>query len=405
MGGSTTCRKRYKTVYVLGAGFSQATGIPVLSRFIPQCFTVLKKPRNSILQTRFTELVDTYRAAASRMGLDPDNLETLFCLSELSEQRHRDRSDLIRVIASTIFDSCKCHDCGAKDRRDCCVPPRYLSPNKTIKAMDHPDVQYGVCLYAAFLSHVFHGQAPSDDTKHDGTDELSVDDLHTVITFNYDLILETAMKNFEDGCICYGEDIVSYVVPSDGPQDTVGHAAPSYSPSIRRTTYGPFLPNTLHYLKIHGSLNWVVEDGSNYSYVTVRPIHAARQGRQFKEIPLVPPTWKRGTRDGDIHSRLLWEAIEHLRIAKKIVIIGYSMPDTDTYFKYVLATALDTPEFPDIEVWDVKPREKMVPRLKSIFGSENVDPDRGPVRYNDTGLRGFVKQQADRLRAERKQDQ
>jgi hypothetical protein len=400
MGGSTTCRKRDKTVYILGAGFSRPAGIPVLGRFIPKAFEILKESEDSTLLERFTELVRTYQAAAGQMRLDADNLETLFCLSDLSEQRRRDRSDLVRVIARTVFKSCNCHNCDKAHREECCVPPGYLAPDETINAMNHSDVEYGVCIYKAFLSHIFHAQK-----THAGDKEIQVDDLHSVITFNYDLVLETAMKDVEDGCVCYGEDIVSYVVPSDGPEDTVSHVVPSNSPSVRRTTYGPFPPNTLHYLKIHGSLNWVVEDGSNYSYVTVRPIDAARQGRQFKEIPLVPPTWKRGTRDDDIYSRLLSEAIEHLRIAGRIVIIGYSMPDTDTYFKYVLATALDAPEFPRIEVWDVMRREEMMPRLTSIFGSEKVDPDKGPVHYKDTGLRGFVKQEADRLRDEEKENQ
>jgi hypothetical protein len=392
MAGPLSIRRAGKTVYILGAGFSQPAGIPVLSRFIPKAFEILKRPKYVDLLKRFAELVGAYRGAANRMRLDADNLEILFCLSDLSERgrRDRDRSDLISVIARTVFESCKCHNCGkthdcaSVHGIDCCVPPGCLAPNETISAMNHSGVEYGVCIYKAFLSHIFHAQRAKADDR-----DTRIDDLDSVITFNYDLVLEAAMKDVKDGRIRYGEDIVS-----------VSHSAPPDGPSIQLTAHD-LLPRTLYYLKIHGSLNWVVDDTSNHSRVAVRSVNAAREGRSSGEIPLVPPTWKRSTRDGDIYSRLLSEAIEHLRTAGRIVIIGYSMPDTDTYFKYVLATALDTPEFPKIEVWDVTPRSKMMPRLASIFGLENVDRDTGPVRYEDGGLSGFVKQEADRLRVER----
>lgn len=394
MCSSTSYRKPSKTVYILGAGFSKPAGIPVLSQFIPQAFSILKASRNPALLERFGSLVNTYRAAANQMQLDSNNLETLFCLSDISEQRNRDRADLVQVIAKTVFESCNCHKCDRVSRDACCVPPGHLAPNDTAPPPNHPSVEYGVCIYKAFLSHIFYRQRKL------GGDQLQVDDLHTVITFNYDLVLEEVMKDDKDCCVCYGENVVKEVISPDEFWSAGGAGTPSRSPRIRRSTYGQFPHRTLHYLKLHGSLNWVAEDSANCLYVTARPIDAARKGRGYNEIPLVPPTWKRGSRDGDIYAKMLSEAIEHLRIASRIVIIGYSMPNTDTYFRYVLATALHTPEFPQVEVWDVRPWEEVERPLQSIFGPNRVGYHEGQVRYENYGLSGFVHQETVRLRKE-----
>ena len=151
MGGNTSYRKPAKTVYILGAGFSRPAGIPVLSQFIPQALSILKKSKDTALLERFGSLVSTYQVAAGRMGLDSENLETLFCLSDMSEQRNRDRTDLVRVIAKTMFESCNCHTCHQASRDMCCVPPGCLAPDNATPPPNHPSVEYGVCIYRAFF--------------------------------------------------------------------------------------------------------------------------------------------------------------------------------------------------------------------------------------------------------------
>lgn len=57
----------------------------------------------------------------------------------------------------------------------------------------------------------------------------------------------------------------------------------------------------------------------------------------FKPEPLiVPPTWNKNSYHGTISQ--VWErASEKLSKAKNIIIIGYSLPDSDLFFKYLYA--------------------------------------------------------------------
>jgi threonine dehydrogenase-like Zn-dependent dehydrogenase len=53
----------------------------------------------------------------------------------------------------------------------------------------------------------------------------------------------------------------------------------------------------------------------------------------------VPPTWAKGGQSEIL--RPVWsKALEALRKAGRIFIIGYSMPATDQFFRYMLALAL-----------------------------------------------------------------
>src|SRR5258708_30419435 len=64
-------------------------------------------------------------------------------------------------------------------------------------------------------------------------------------------------------------------------------------------------------------------------------------GRYFGEGQpiIVPPTWAKGGQSEVL--RPVWaKALEALREAGRIFIIGYSMPSTDQFFRYMLALAL-----------------------------------------------------------------
>ena len=71
-------------------------------------------------------------------------------------------------------------------------------------------------------------------------------------------------------------------------------------------------------IKLHGSINW----------------KTTQQERTF----IVPPTWNKS--DDEIRS--LWEqAYNELKEAKRIIVIGYSFPETDVYVKSLLALAVN----------------------------------------------------------------
>ena len=118
-------------------------------------------------------------------------------------------------------------------------------------------------------------------------------------------------------------------------------------------------------MKLHGSLNWATDSATN----EIIPIHfrdyfrhfhlppgASRSGsvmipigsqlQEFfsknggpsvnREPVIVPPSWNKG----DYHVALsdVWSAAaDHLSEAEYIFIIGYSLPDTDSFFRHLYA--------------------------------------------------------------------
>jgi hypothetical protein len=75
--------------------------------------------------------------------------------------------------------------------------------------------------------------------------------------------------------------------------------------------------NAINLIKLHGSINWKTDDDKTF---------------------IVPPTWNKS--DPQI-SQLWGNAYTELTQAKRIIVIGYSFPETDIYVKSLLALALN----------------------------------------------------------------
>ena len=122
-------------------------------------------------------------------------------------------------------------------------------------------------------------------------------------------------------------------------------------------------------LKLHGSINWFIcNQCEQIVPVEINPMRhwspidlldqpneirlryygKYRQkrhgtcGGSFSDVPfLVPPTWDKASGSKGLAS--VWRrAAEELAAADNIVVIGYSMPVTDTFFKYLFALGVDS---------------------------------------------------------------
>lgn len=121
------------------------------------------------------------------------------------------------------------------------------------------------------------------------------------------------------------------------------------------------IPNSIPLLKLHGSLNWATEKSTK----RIRPLYLSDYvqrytafnnglisvpiGSQLEEYFLkfappevnpepviVPPSWNKA----DYHQALsdVWAAAaKHLSEAEYIFIIGYSLPETDSFFRHLYA--------------------------------------------------------------------
>jgi hypothetical protein len=156
-----------------------------------------------------------------------------------------------------------------------------------------------------------------------------------IITFNYDVMIDYAAYNLGIP--------VHYVEAADHD------------------------PSSIPLLKIHGSTNWArcTQPDCKNQFQPLRPapppyalfgdeaaVRFDMVGRVMSEAAcqtckahktlepiIIPPTWAKDIRDTPLPA--IWnKAVSVIREAQQIIVIGYSMPVTDTFFQYLLTLGL-----------------------------------------------------------------
>lgn len=192
----------------------------------------------------------------------------------------------------------------------------------------------------------------------------------TFVTFNYDLVIEAILATQEyHSRYCLPNDI------EDIP-DT--------------------FQDSLKVLKLHGSMNWNLVPGPRKA-INSRPIYPAhsnwmRDDKYFQvstsnkvttnfsetTVPfIVPPVWNKSYYHSNISA--IWkEAAVALSKASHIYSLGYSLPETDGFFKqlFALGTVGNLP-LQSFGVFDIEEADRpngVKSRFESILGrgSENV---------------------------------
>jgi NAD-dependent SIR2 family protein deacetylase len=311
-------------VYILGAGFSKDAGAPLIHDFLDRAREFYADPNSALdLQEReqFEQVFSFKREVAKareKFRIDLDNIEQLFGLVEMSQRlgsaSSKTRDATVYLIAKTL----------------------QLALTDTSK---RPPVRMalaqGYATQASFIDYVRREQSGGDvfDTdiythfalmlagKYDDQRKLA-ERSSTVITFNYDLVLDDALTRVGAKP---GYELAGAVF--DEPNSTA-----------------PAVP----LLKLHGSTNWAV-CRCNQIHVLgqkataepdmFRAKRCSRCQRTGLRLLLVPPSW-----DKSEYSRVMqpvWKkAVEALKTATRICVIGYSMPETDAFFKFLLALGL-----------------------------------------------------------------
>lgn len=301
------------TVFILGAGASNEVGAPLMNKFL----ATAQKIAPSEDLTTVLKGVNRFSRTHSKFPIYDDNLEDVFAAFEMAEVlghfpglEAEEIKKLVpamrRVIEQTldraIFYNLGEHTTGRWE-------PRALG------------------VYADFVRLVLDIR-DAVPHRHDVA----------VITFNYDVALDWAFSDCGQS--------VDYVL---GKRNT----------------------DAIPLLKLHGSLNWAKYKGgevlpwdiNNYlknrmwppmERGTTRPVNVRMSEEIKKYRPddiapvvapfVIPPTWNKSGRYGEISS--VWSAAAKvLSDAENIFILGYSMPETDKFFKYLMAlgTAADIP--------------------------------------------------------------
>ncbi|MBA7537758.1 hypothetical protein ES705_30027 [subsurface metagenome] len=150
-----------------------------------------------------------------------------------------------------------------------------------------------------------------------------IEDNHTVITFNWDLLLDRILKGKKqyeklDDLILSEMDLINFNKPINSE----------------------LLSNNGYYLKLHGSIDWQYCPNSNCdAYNKILISKGKVCGRCFKSFNrlIIPPIINKQYKTYPFIEKLWTLAYIQLDVAQEVVIWGYRLPPTDFYSNWLLS--------------------------------------------------------------------
>lgn len=136
----------------------------------------------------------------------------------------------------------------------------------------------------------------------------------SVLSFNYDCIMDSALR--DHGGNRWDPERGGYGFAIGGNHD-----------AWRRRTTGQPPRSSIKLLKMHGSLNWTQANGAVSLRDNASPQSAAGS--------IIPPSWFKSLTD-DPYASVWKEARMAIRAARLLIVIGYSIPQTDLFSQSLL---------------------------------------------------------------------
>jgi hypothetical protein len=356
-----------EVVFILGAGASAHAGVPVMNEFYgAACDLCDDRKIGNYDKAFFNLIIDAIRPLESislKLNIDVNNIEHIFSLIEMGKLINRfpgldgDKiAELHEAIHMFIIRTIELKsNFTYKEDMVVCAPEAYD-------------------LLAQNISLLREQSGPSSSA---------------VLTFNYDVAIDLALE------IAMGANNIDYCLGNSRQMNESG----GYK-----------------LLKLHGSLNWAKQNLNGHTnvipvrikdfiehngmvfrthgerkertFLTTRDVHPLKRKGTFRievgskidklkwlspvegiqKLPLiVPPTWSKT----EYHSILcnVWaQAAEEISEAKYIFIIGYSFPESDLFFRYLLGLGmLDIRRLKYF--WVIDPEPKIGKKYESILGT------------------------------------
>lgn len=146
----------------------------------------------------------------------------------------------------------------------------------------------------------------------------------TIVTFNYDLMIEEALRN---------ADIWN---PVDGYGIKTSGKTKGWAKGWLNHKKGREKRSAIKLLKLHGSLNWQSKPWG----IRLQPrpyLVSTRDGKtRFEKISILAPGWKKPIDKNPY--RKFWRAARlQLEKCKTLIVLGYSLPETDLLAQSLLA--------------------------------------------------------------------
>lgn len=320
-------------VLLIGAGFSKDAGVPTIRSFVDRMWEYAKRRSANGAELNADDVQVFENAIAVRNELDryhgraefdDRNLEDILSILWFNALAGGKGSQaqlhhMNRAIARTIELACEVTHPGVK------------------AAGGYEKTETGKWIYRAFWQHLLNWAKDASQ-------------MPALITLNYDLVLERALLQvlvnttygshehpapFKRLRISYhSKAIEDPVLDVQGVRWGLEH--PKIGTQVRPANPKASIEEfNIELLKLHGSVNFP------------RPVRGRKSEEgngactfsNAVEDPHIVPPISNKLLSGPI--REIWKsALNHLRSAKRLVIIGYSLPQTDTYMQYFLKAGL-----------------------------------------------------------------
>jgi hypothetical protein len=201
---------------------------------------------------------------------------------------------------------------------------------------------------------------------------------NTIITFNYDCLVEQALGSLG----------VPWTYGFNGYRPMVNYSekAKALGMTTGLEEHPPEESKSVGLYKIHGSVNWgrKAEKDGRPGMTTIYGSYSDLKASN-DDVVLVPPSWQK-TLTGPVSTA--WTgAVKALNSATRIVVIGFSMPPTDTHFRYLLAAGLKANASLRGVLFVDPAMEAVRNRALQIFNKVYVD--RELIRFTNQRARDF----------------
>ncbi len=312
-------------MFILGAGFSRDAGAPLIHDFLDRSREFFDNPDSALDEHERQQFEQVFRfkrevaKAREKFRIDLDNIEQLFGLVEMSHRlgsvESATRDATVYLIAKTL--QLALSDTSKRPSVRFSLKPGYAAQADSFLKYVRSDTggvdSFETDIYTHFALYL----CGKYDDQHKSESKSN-----TVITFNYDLVLDDALHRVEA--------YPGYELQGAAYQEAGGHY--------------PVVP----LLKLHGSTNWAICECNKIQVLgkkatadpsAFRSMRCSSCQRVGLRLLLVPPSW-----DKSEYSRIMqpvWrKAVDAIKTATRICVIGYSMPETDAFFKFLLALGL-----------------------------------------------------------------
>lgn len=330
-------------VFILGAGASKEAGSPVMAEFLDKADELRKKGELGQYKDDFDRVFNAISALQpvhSKAELDLDNIESVFAAFEMGRLINKMPGMTIEQIDELLLSIRRLIFITLEKTTLFATQGRQIKPHSSYDS------------FANLLTEV---------GKNGNLDRVSI------ITFNYDLALDYALH-------------FNSIPPDYCIKDKQKHG------------YMPLM-------KLHGSLNWtkcsvcgeiipwqIKDFFRRFEFPLIDMVdHVAidiasklkKSGLKHceKDVEytpvIVPPTWNKTEHQMDI-AKVWRRAALELATAENIFISGYSLPESDLFFRYLFALgAIGHSRIKRFWVFDPD-KQNVEPRFKKMIGTSTL---------------------------------